>query len=195
MTEESVLIGAESTIDVDTSIGYAHADDAGPTVIGENARIRAGTIVYRDVEIGDEFVTGHNALIREDTTIGDEVAVGTDAVIDGTTTVGSHVSLQTGAYIPTDTAIGNHVFIGPRAVLTNDMFPLRVESKLAGPTVCDHVSIGANATVLPDVTIGERAFIAAGAVVTEDVPSGTLAVGAPARHRPLPDDLDRGNRL
>jgi len=64
---------------------------------------------------------------------------------------------------------------------------------ISGPILEDDVTIGANATVMPGVTVGERSFIAAGAVVTEDVPPSTLAVGTPAKHRPLPDQLAAGN--
>ena len=188
-------IGEDCVIDERESVGYVHEEDADPAIIGDRARIRSGTIIYADVEIGDDFTTGHNALIREDTTIGDDVIVGTNTVIDGTTTIGSHVSLQTGVYIPTHTVIGDNVFIGPKAVLTNDPHPVRRDDELAGPTLEDGVSIGANATLLPDVTVGEDAFVAAGSVVTDDVPAETLAVGTPAEHRPLPDPLSEENTL
>jgi acetyltransferase-like isoleucine patch superfamily enzyme len=87
------------------------------------------------------------------------------------------------------------VFLGPDAVLTNDSYPLRVDTDLEGATLGDDVSIGANATVLPGVTVGKGSFVAAGAVVTEDVPPHRLAVGVPAETRPLPEELDRGNVL
>ena len=187
--------GSECHVDAGATIGYEHTPNARPTRIGDRATIRTGTIVYADVAIGDDFTTGHDALIREDTAIDDDVLVGTDVTIDGTTTVGSHVSLQTGVYVPTDTEIGNQVFVGPRAVLTNDPYPVRREVDLAGPTLEDHVSVGANATLLSGVTVGRGSFVAAGAVVTEDVPSETLAVGVPARHEPLPDELAGGNAI
>ena len=164
--------------------------------IGADATIRSGTVVYPDVAIGSGFSTGHDALVREGTTIGDDVLVGTQAVIDGHSTIGSGVSMQTGVYVPTNTTIGDRVFLGPRAVLTNDPYPLRQPAgadDLAGPTIEDDVSVGANATLLPGVTVGEGAFVAAGAVVTEDVPPGTLAVGTPATHEPLPEHLAGGN--
>jgi len=125
----------------------------------------------------------------------DMILVGTDVVIDGSTAIGSNVSLQTGVYIPAETTIGNNVFIGPNATLTNDPYPIRVEGELIGLSVENNVSIGANATVLPGVTIGEGAFVAAGAVVTEDVPEWTLAVGNPAEHKELPDQLRTPNQI
>jgi acetyltransferase-like isoleucine patch superfamily enzyme len=45
------------------------------------------------------------------------------------------------------------------------------------------------------VRIGEGSFVAAGATVTEDVPAETLALGSPARHRELPEELAGVNTL
>jgi len=177
------------------TVGHSYSESSDPPVIGEDPTIRAGTIIYDDVAIGDRFSTGHNALIRELTEIGDDVLVGTNTVIDGRTTVGSGVSFQTGVYVPSHTTIGDRVFLGPRAVLTNDPYPIRKDADLVGPTLEDDVSVGANATILPGVTIGEKSFVAAGAVVTEDVPPETLAVGVPAVHKPLPTTLHGGNDL
>lgn len=195
MTSNRSQLGEDCVIDDPETVGYVHDEEAAPAIVGDRARIRKGTIVYCDVEIGDDLTTGHNALIREETTIGDDVVVGTDTVIDGQCAIGSHVSLQTGVYIPTHTAIGDNVFIGPRAVLTNDPYPVRQDEPLAGPTLRDGVSVGANATILPDVTVGEGAFVAAGATVTEDVPPDTLALGTPAAHHELPATLAGENTL
>lgn len=190
-----VRAGADARIDDAAVVGYAHAEDAGPTVLGDGAVVRAGTVVYGDVRAGDGFATGHGALVREYTVLGDDVVVGTRAVVDGATTVGDHVSLQTGAYVPRESRLGSNVFVGPGAVLTNDAYPVRTDADLVGPTLEDDASVGANATVLPGVTVGERAFVAAGAVVDDDVPPETLAVGVPADHRPLPPDLRGGNSI
>lgn len=195
MTTNIKEIGSDNDIDDETTIGYQHAEDVSPAVLGDRARVRSGTIIYTDVEIGDDFTTGHRVLIREETTIGDSVIVGTDTVIDGKTTIGSDVSLQTGVYIPQETVIGNNVFIGPKAALTNDPYPVRRDVDLVGPTIEDGVSIAANATLLPDVTIGEGAFVAAGSVITKDVPPETLAVGTPATHQELPEELASENAI
>ena len=185
--------GAGCSIDEAATVGYGDFEE--PTRLGDDATIRAGTIVYGDVTIGDDFATGHDVLIREGTVVGDDVLVGTKTVIDGQTTIGSHVSLQTNVYVPTETTIEDNVFVGPGAVMTNDEYPIRTDVDLVGPTLEEGSSVGANATLLPGVTVGENAFVAAGAVVVEDVPPNTLAVGAPARHQRLPEPLEGPNQL
>jgi len=192
MTDDS---GDDSQIHPTASLGYEYTEGSTDPEIGENATIRAGTIIYDDVRIGADFITGHNALVREHTEIGDDVIVGTNTVIDGRTEIGSAVSMQTNVYVPSNTTIGSQVFLGPNAVLTNDPYPVRKDVELDGPTVNDGASVGANATILPSVTIGEGAFVAAGATVTNDVPSNTLAVGTPAEHKNLPTELQGENKL
>lgn len=189
-----VQIGSGSRVE-DATIGHAFEEHQVPTVIGSDATVRCGTIIYADVEIGDRFTTGHNALVRERTRVGDDVLVGTNVTIDGRTTIGSNVSLQTAVYVPAETTIGDDVFVGPAAVMTNDPYPVRTDTDLVGPTLENDVSVGANATILPGVTIGEGSFVAAGALVTEDVPPRTLAIGSPAQHRELPPHLDGRNQL
>lgn len=195
MMHETADIGRDCSIDDSATVGYEYDSDAAPTTIGSNGTIRAGTIIYCDVTIGEDFATGHNALIREETTIGDDVLVGTNSVIDGYSEVGSHVSIQTGVYVPSHTTIEDNVFLGPCCVLTNDSYPIRQEADLEGPTIEKGASVGANATILPNVTVGENAFVAAGAVVIDDVPPNMLAAGVPAEHYELPDELEGGNTL
>ena len=183
------------SIDANATVGYEHATDAAPTTIGANGTVRAGSIIYCDVTIGEDFATGHNVLVREETTIGDSVLVGTNAVIDGYSEIGSAVSFQTGVYVPSHTTIESNVFLGPHCVLTNDPYPVRQDVDLEGPTIRQGASIGANATIIPGVEIGENAFVAAGAVVIDDVPPNTLAAGVPAEHHALPEQLQGENTL
>jgi acetyltransferase-like isoleucine patch superfamily enzyme len=156
--------------------------------IGARALIRSGTIIYSDVQIGDDFSTGHNVLIRENTVIGKRVSLGTATVIEGHTIIGDDVNIQSMVYVPMHTLIGDGVFIGPNAVLTNDRYPPHGGEDLKGPIIEDAASVGANATILPGVVVGTGALVAAGAIVTKDVPPHMLAIGSPARWKELPEE-------
>jgi len=163
--------------------------------IGDNALIRANTIIYGDVSIGRDFRSGHNVLIRENTRIGDNVSVGTGTIVEGNTVIGNNVNIQSNVFIPRDTIIEDSVFIGPNAVLTNDKHPIRKGSTLKGPVIRKGVSVGANTTLLPGIEIGEGSLIAAGAVVTRGVPAWALAAGFPAKITELPPELRVFNRI
>ncbi len=189
-------VGKGAQIFEPVTLGFPSRDNMGKTgftgtIIGKNAVIRSGTIIYCDVTIGDNFQSGHNVMIREKTRIGNRVAIGTSAVIEGNTIIGDEVSLQSMVYIPTDTVIGNNVFIGPNTVLTNDRYPPTRIGGLKGPQIRANAAIGANATLLPGVCIGEGALVAAGAIVTRDVPAHMLAIGAPAKITDLPQKMIR----
>ncbi len=165
------------------------------TTVGEKALIRGNSVIYCDVDIGNELKTGHHILVRENSKIGHNVLIGTNVIIDGAVTIGNNVSIQSGAYLPPNTVIEDNVFIGPRVVFTNDKYPIRKKYELKGAVVRKGVSIGANAVILPGVEIGEGAMVAAGSVVTKDVPSWTLAIGVPAKIIELPADLRTINKI
>jgi serine O-acetyltransferase len=53
------------------------------------------------------------------------------------------------------------------------------------PRVGDRVTLGAGAKILGGITVGDDSFIGAGAVVLEDVPPQHIAIGVPARIKPV----------
>jgi acetyltransferase-like isoleucine patch superfamily enzyme len=87
------------------------------------------------------------------------------------------------------------VFLGPNVVITNDPYPVRTGSGLDPVRLCRGATIGGNATLCPGIVVGEGAFVAAGAIVTRDVPPWHLAIGGPARFRPLPKSLKMRNKI
>jgi len=194
--EMFATVGDGASIQGNTIIGLKYGPECREARIGNNAVIRAYTVIYADTEIGDNFKTGHSVLIREHTKIGDHITIGTGTVIEGHVTIGNFVKIESNVYIPTHVTIGDRVFIGPSAVLTNDLYPLRIRESYnpRGPILEDDVSIGANATLLPGIRIGQGAMVAAGSVVTKDVTPWHLAVGVPVRTQPLPEHLKEPNR-
>jgi acetyltransferase-like isoleucine patch superfamily enzyme len=86
--------------------------------------------------------------------------------------IGEHCMLANGCFV-TD---GAHRFDDPDKPVPWQGFTSK------GPTrIGDNVWCGANVVVTSGVTIGERAVIGANSVVTADIPSHTIAAGAPAK--------------
>lgn len=83
--------------------------------------------------------------------------------------------------------IGDNCFIGPNVSIYTACHPVEPAERnrlieWAEPVTIGHnVWIGGSTTILPGVAIGNDVTIGAGSVVTRDIPSGTVAVGNPAR--------------
>jgi len=177
------------------TLGVSYKFRSKPPQIGKNALLRSNTVIYNDVEIGNDFQTGHGVLVREKTKIGDKVLIGTNSVIEGHADIGSKISIQSNVYIPKNSYIEDKVFIGPCACFTNDRYPLRTDYELKGPVINKGASIGANSTFLSGIEVGEGAMVAAGAIVTRDIPPYYLAIGAPAKMKPLPKHFKTLNNI
>ena len=67
----NAIIGKNAIIEENVILGMQYHPDCGIAKIGDNAIIRAGTIIYGDVKIGDYFQTGHYAVIRSRVEMGD----------------------------------------------------------------------------------------------------------------------------
>ena len=189
-TYPNAIIGKNAIIEENVILGMQYHPDCGVTQIGDNAIIRAGTIIYGDVKTGDYFQTGHYAVIRSRVEIGDYCTVFNGAVIEGMAKLGSGVRLMTHCYVSSRTVIGNRVICGPNVVFLNEKTPGRAECETRGAFVEDDVMIGGGSLILPGVRIGEGSFIAAGSVVTKDVPPHSMVMGFPARFSELPDKLN-----
>lgn len=85
---------------------------------------------------------------------------------------------------------GYTVFGDNCRIRTGVVIGLKKSSHPCAPRFGNNVDIGAGAKVLGDITIGDNVFIGANAVVTCDVPSNSIAVGIPARIKPLMDSPD-----
>lgn len=176
-------------------IGLRYREDAKAVSFGGAATIRSGTVIYGDVSIGENFQTGHHALIREHTVIGNHVVVGTHSIIDGHTRIGDFVKIESRCYIPPTTEIGDRVFFGPGVIITNDKYPLRQRKDYApsGPVIEDDVTLGAGCIICPGVRIGKGSMVAAGAIVTKDILPWSLVMGHAGKMKILPNKLKEPN--
>lgn len=83
--------------------------------------------------------------------------------------------------------IGDDCFIGPNvgiytACHSTDPKERATRDEWAKPvTIGNDCWIGGHVTILPGVTIGDGCTIGAGSVVVKDIPSGSIAVGNPAK--------------
>ena len=185
--------------DDDVILGYAPSRAAADMlVLGPNARLRSGTVIYAGSRIGRDFETGHHVIVREGTRIGEHVSVWSNSVIDYGCVIGNRVKIHCNSYVAQSTELEEEAFLAPGVTIANDLFPGRRSSAsaMAGPLIRARAQVGANVTVLPYVTIGEGAIIGAGSVVTRDIPPGMVAYGNPASpKRPVEELGDIETRL
>lgn len=149
------------------------------TKIGSNAIIRSFTTIYEDVTIGDNFQTGHHAIIREKSQIGSNTSFGSCSELPGKSIIGNFVRIHSKVMLSENNLIENYVWIFPFTVLANVKHPPIGEFQRT--TIKEYAQIFSHATILPGITIGKNSIIGAGAVVTKDVADERLIIGNPGR--------------
>lgn len=178
--------------------------------IGRHVLIQGGRIeLKRDCRVGhgstikvsNEMVIGEHGIVNEQCEIaGVDVAIGRElwmlptAKIGGGSALDAHSSLRAGHWLHlgmrslVNTAravvLGDEVGLGTgTALYTHGAYPSAWEGKPAafGPITIGDRSWLPGAVVNPSVTIGSDCVIGVGSVVTRDIPSGSMAAGAPAR--------------
>lgn len=157
----------------------------------ENAHIQPTADVDERAELGAGTTVWHLAQVREGARLGAGCIVGRGAYVGPGVVIGDRVKLQNYALVYEPARLGDEVFIGPGAVLTNDLYPRSAgpSGRLKGPAdwqargvvVGRGASLGARVVVVAGCVIGRWALVAAGGVVTRDVPDFALAAGVPAR--------------
>ena len=187
----SAIVDKGAIIDPSAHIGPGCI--VGKAKIGAGTSLKAGVIVYDDVEIGT------NCIIQAGVVIGTD-GLGCQREADGTLVkfphlggvkIGDNVEVGANSQIAkgvlSDTIISNGCkmnglcFIAHNCVLEENVW-------ITGDTMlCGSVHVGKNTTIFSNVIvrdqahIGEKATVGMGSVVTKNIPSGETWVGNPAR--------------
>jgi acetyltransferase-like isoleucine patch superfamily enzyme len=178
--------------DAGVLIGYAGSRTAAADfLLGTDATLRSGTVLYAGSHIGARFQTGHHVVVREECQIGDDVSIWSNTVVDYGCRIGNRVKIHSNCYIAQYTEILDDAFLAPGVTVANDLYPGQAESArlMSGPLVGAGAQIGVNVTLLPFVRIGDGCLVGGGSVVTHDLPPGMVAHGNPARVRGRVADL------
>lgn len=156
-----------------------------------SVHIEHGADVADSASVGEGTTVWHLAQIREGAELGPGCVIGRGAYIGPGVRLGAHCKVQNYALVYEPATLADGVFIGPGAVLTNDLYPRAVNPDLSlkaasdwepvGVNIAEGASVGARAVCIAPARIGRWASVAAGAVVTKDVPDFALVAGVPAR--------------
>jgi bifunctional UDP-N-acetylglucosamine pyrophosphorylase/glucosamine-1-phosphate N-acetyltransferase len=181
---ETVIIDADVRIGVDTVIG-PFAQITGDTVIGENCRVGASSIVHGSV-LGDGVEVFPFSMVS-------------DSKLDARAHVGPFARLRMGAHLAERAHVGNFVELkktemgaGSKSMHLAYLGDSTIGEKVnigAGTITCnydgqkkhatviaDGAFVGSNSTLIAPVEIGEGAYIAAGSVINQTVPPKALSV-------------------
>ena len=151
----------------------------GPGARIENSVIEAGSRVrdssLEGARVGSGTAVGPYAHLRPGTVVGRDVEIGNYAEMKQVR-VGDRTKVHHKSYLG-DARVGADVNIGAGTITCN----YGPDRRKRRTTIGDGAYIGSDSMLVAPVRIGRGAVTGAGAVVTRDVPAGGVAVGVPAR--------------
>ena len=182
--EEHALVGKPER---GYAVGHVYPGTGASTVIGGEAVVRSGAVIYAGAEIGNGTVVGHLTLLRSLVRVGDGSQLGHHLTVERASSVGAQVRCSPGCHITSSCVLADRVFLGAGVRTVNDREliwrdPDRVP-ELLPPRFERGARVGSGSVVMAGVTVGEDALVGAGSVVTRDIPAGLVAYGVPARVR------------
>jgi len=167
LNKEFVKLGKNCKIDDTAIVGYMPSRKINDLTleIGDNAVIRAGSIIYLGSKIGENFETGHNVIIREENVIGNNVKIGNNTEV-------------LTSFIEDDVKIGNNNVIGvmpAKTSLTMRKFDMQEKYIFIGTNtkILNHVIIYNNVKIGKNCLIADFVQIREGVNIGDDVILGT----------------------
>jgi bifunctional UDP-N-acetylglucosamine pyrophosphorylase/glucosamine-1-phosphate N-acetyltransferase len=184
--DERATIGQDTVIEPNTHIEGATVIGSdcsiGPNTIIADSKIGAGcTVLASMIEqstLEDHVHMGPFVHLRPGAYLEHHVHMGNFGEVKNSR-IGTKSHIGHFSYIG-DSDIGAHVNIGAGVITVNYDGVNKHRT-----TVGDHAFIGSDTMLIAPVTVETNGRTAAGAVVTHDVPSDQIAVGVPARLRPI----------
>jgi len=138
-------------------------------------RVRVWDSWVEESRIGEGTTVGPFAHLRPGTVIGRDVEIGNFAELKNSR-VGDRTKVHHKSYLG-DAQIGVEVNIGAGTITCN----YGLDRRKHRTTIGDRAYIGSDSMLVAPVRIGREAATGAGSVVTKDVPPRRMAVGVPAR--------------
>jgi acetyltransferase-like isoleucine patch superfamily enzyme len=182
--EEHALVGKPER---GYAVGEVYPGTGASTVIGREAIIRSGAVIYAGAEIGEGTVVGHHTLLRSFVRVGEGSQLGHNLTVERASSIGAGVRCSPGSHLTSSCVLADRVFLGAGVRTVNDREliwrdPDRVP-ELVPPRFERGARVGSGSVILSGVTVGEEALVGAGSVVTRDIPARSVAYGVPARVR------------
>jgi acetyltransferase-like isoleucine patch superfamily enzyme len=170
--------------------------------VGRNATFGQGVVLRHPhkVRLGDDVVVDDLVVLdakgstNDGIRVGDGVFLGRGTILsckDGDIVLGDRVNIgfHSEIFSGSSVTVGRHGLFaaytylvgGGHAFERDDVPVLEQERTSRGIVLGENVWLGTGAKVLDGVTLGDDVVVGANAVVTESLPSGSVAVGIPAR--------------
>jgi len=118
-------------------IGYRVSRGVGsPLILGAEARLRSGTVIYDGTTIGQGLQTGHGVVIREGCVIGDDVSIWSNSVVDYSCRIGNGAKIHCNCYVAQYTELEEDVFLAPGVTIAGTGVHTSVSSGLGLADSC-----------------------------------------------------------
>jgi bifunctional UDP-N-acetylglucosamine pyrophosphorylase/glucosamine-1-phosphate N-acetyltransferase len=143
------------------------------SVVGRRVHVRDSSL--EGARVGEGSVVGPYAHLRPGTVVGRNVEIGNYAEMKQVR-VGDRTKVHHKSYLG-DARIGADVNIGAGTITCN----YGLDRRKHRTTIEDGAYIGSDSMLVAPVRIGRGAITGAGAVVTHNIPPRSVAVGVPAR--------------
>ena len=172
---------------IDNNAELQGKDINGLSVLGSDAWLASRRDVYAVCGFSDPLGKKNIVCRLQDLGVRFATLIHPDARIAPTAAIGEGVIIQTGCVVSTNTVIGDHASLNPQCGIGHDAVIGAYSSLYWNVSLSGFVRLGegcvlgSKSTVIQGLSLGTDVILGAGAVVIENIPSGSTAVGVPAR--------------